>query len=456
MTEKPAYRILAVDDEGSILKALERLMRRAGFQVETAESGAAGLAILEAADTAFDLIISDQRMPEMQGAEFLEKAKALAPDTGRILLTGYSDFDALVDAVNKGEIHRYMGKPWNDDELLLTIRQTLEQVTLRREHREMTAVIQRQNEELQKLNKNLEQKVLQRSRQLVIQKEDFEDTFMEAFRLLSALVEMLSPPLGDYLLHVGRLSRRVGQDLGLEKEACDLIEIAGLFHDVGLVGMPESLLYQEHDEMGETAFNIYAHHPVIAAVCFESVSTYAEVSDIILNHHEYMDGSGYPNQRKGEEIPLGSRIVAAVSDYHRILDLWPDEALEIRALATKILPEAVIAELPETEGEALRQAVANAHLMDGAGTRYDPLVVEALEKVLGEEDAAVAFEKWVGVEELEAGMTLRRAIYLESGQPLMSMGLRLNAKLIESLQKIHRHGKIQGRIYVATDHRREA
>lgn len=455
MTEKPAYRILVVDDEGSILKALERLLRHAGHQVEKAGSGAAGLSILEAADAAFDLIISDQRMPEMQGAEFLEKAKALAPDAGRILLTGYSDFDALVDAVNKGEIHRYMSKPWNDEELLLTIRQTIEQVTLRREHREMAAVIQRQNEELQKLNKNLEHKVLERSRQLVKQKEDFEDTFMEAFRLLSALVEMLSPPLGEYLLHVGRVSRRVAQQLGLEKEACDLIEIAGLFHDVGLIGMPEHLLYQEHDEMGESVFNIYAHHPVIAAVCFESVSTYAGVSDIILNHHEYVDGSGYPNQRKGEEIPLGARIVAAVSDYFRIIDLWPEEVEKVRTLAAKTLPQDMVAKLPGEGGVNLRKAVAGQLLAHGAGSLYDPQVVEALEKVLSEEDAAVAFEKWVGIEELEEGMILRRAIYLESGQPLMSKGLRLNAKLIESLQKIHRHGKIPGRIYVATDQRHE-
>jgi response regulator RpfG family c-di-GMP phosphodiesterase len=455
MTEKPAHRILAVDDEGSILKALERLLRRAGYQVETAESGAAGLAILEAAETAFDLIISDQRMPEMNGAEFLEKAKALTSDAGRILLTGYSDFDALVDAVNKGEIHRYMNKPWNDEELLLTIRQTIEQVTLRREHQEMALVIQRQNEELQKLNKNLEHKVLQRSRQLVKQKESFDDTSMDLFRMLSTLVEMLSPPLGEYLLHVGRLSRQVAKLLGLERETCDLIEIAGLFHDAGLVGVPERLLYTEHSEMGETVFSNYSQHPVITAVCFESVSTYAGVGDIIINHHEYMDGSGYPNQRKGEEIPLGSRIVAAVSDYCRIVDLWPDETEEIQALATKILPKDAVASLPKVEGEALRLAVAQQLLMDGAGSRYDPQVVEAFEKVLAAEAKAEAREKWIGVEELETGMILRRAVYLESGQPLMSKGLRLNAKLIESLQKIYRHGKIPGRIYVAQDHPEE-
>jgi len=449
MTEKQAHRILVVDDEGSIRKALERLLRRAGYQVEKAKSGKAGLAAIEKAEAPFDLILSDQRMAEMNGAEFLEKSKAIAPDAGRFLLTGYSDYEALVDAINKGEIHRYMDKPWNDEELLLHIRQTIEQVTLQKENREMALVIQRQNEELQKLNKNLEIKVLERSKQLIKQKEDFEDTFMEAFRLLSALVEMLSPPLGDYLLHVGRLSRRVAHLMALTNEECDIIEIAGLFHDVGLVGMPESLLYDKESEMGEMVFNVYSHHPVIAAVSFEAVPTYAAVSEIILNHHEYMDGSGYPNQRQGDEIPLGSRIVGTVSDYCRIVDLWPDDVGEIRALAGKNLPTEVVKALPDLEVEILRKAVADQFLAEGAGSRYDTEVVESLEKALVEEVAADARERWVGVEELQAGMTLRRAIYLESGQPLMSQGLRLNAKLIESLQKIHQHGKIPGRIYIA-------
>jgi hypothetical protein len=272
---------------------------------------------------------------------------------------------------------------------------------------------------------------------------------MEAFRLLSALVEMLSPPLGDYLLHVGSLSRRVAQHLGLAREACDLVEIAGLFHDVGLIGMPESLLYDKESDMGETAFNVYSHHSSIAAVSFEAVPAYAAVSDIILNHHEYMDGSGYPNRREGEEIPMGARIVGTVSDYCRIVDLWPEEAEEIRALAAKCLSKEALADLPDGEGEALRKSVADLFLTDGAGSRYDTRVVESLEKALVEEVAVNAREKWVEMSELRAGMTLRKAIYLESGQPLMSQGLRLNTKLIESLQKIHQHGKIPGRIYIA-------
>ncbi|MDJ0782217.1 MAG: response regulator [Desulfosarcinaceae bacterium] len=449
MSEKPAHRILVVDDEASIRKALERLLRRAGYTVEVAESGQAGLAALDAADAPIDLIISDQRMAEMNGAQFLEKAKAVLPDAGRFLLTGYSDYAALVDAINKGEIHRYLEKPWNDEELLLHIRQTIEQMRLQRENREMALVIQQQNEELQKLNKNLEHKVLERSHQLIRQKEEFDDSFMEAFRLLSALVEMLSPPLGDYLIHVGRLSRRVAQQMSLSNQACDHIEIAGLFHDVGLIGMPDEMLQDRLSDMEAHAFSVYSHHPVIAAVCFESVATYAAVSEIILNHHEYMDGSGYPNQRRGDEIPLGARILCAVSDYCRIVDLWPDDAGEIQTLAAKWLSADTVAGLPGADGDALRKAVAEQFLAEGAGTRYDTQVVEMVERALTGEAAADAREKWVGVEELQAGMTLRKAIYLENGQPLMSKGLRLNGKLIDSLQKIHQHGKIAGRIFVA-------
>jgi HD-GYP domain-containing protein (c-di-GMP phosphodiesterase class II) len=201
--------------------------------------------------------------------------------------------------------------------------------------------------------------------------------------------------------------------------------------------------------MSEAAYHLYSHHPVIAAVCFEAVPSYAAVSDIILNHHENMDGSGYPNQISGEAIPIGSRILAAVSDYCRIIDLWPSEPEEVRQLAAQHLSKEQIKGLSGQEGEALLSAVAEQVLTTGAGTRYDTRVVEILEKAVAEEDVENAREQWVAAEDLRPGMTLRKAIYLESGQPLMSQGLRLNQKLIESLQKISKHGKISGQIYVS-------
>ncbi len=111
MALKYKHKLLLVDDEESITKALHRIFRREGYEIYTASSGQKGLEVLKEDKKPFSLIISDQRMPGMTGAQFLEKAKKIFPNAIRILLTGYSDMDAIVDAINKGEIHRYLTKP---------------------------------------------------------------------------------------------------------------------------------------------------------------------------------------------------------------------------------------------------------------------------------------------------------------------------------------------------------
>ena len=117
--------LLFVDDDTNILFALKRLFRPLGYRILTAESGAAGLEIME--KEAVDLVISDMRMADMSGAQFLEKARAKWPDTVRILLTGFADFSATIDVVNKGQIYRYISKPWESDDMVLSIKHALEQ-----------------------------------------------------------------------------------------------------------------------------------------------------------------------------------------------------------------------------------------------------------------------------------------------------------------------------------------
>lgn len=136
-------------------------------------------------------------MPGMKGAQFLEKARILALEAIRFLLTGYSDVKDILDAVNKGEIHRYLTKPWNDDDLLLQVRSALEEAN-----------------------------------------DSLERGFVETIRLLSSLVETLNPRLGSYLSFVAQLAKRMGQGFGLDKLEQDQIEIAGLLHDIGLFQFP--------------------------------------------------------------------------------------------------------------------------------------------------------------------------------------------------------------------------
>ena len=165
------HTILLVDDETAITKALKRLFRKGGYKILTAASGQEGLDILHTlkngAEDPASLIISDQRMPGMNGAAFLAKSKEIFPDAIRFLLTGYSNMDAIVDAVNKGEIHRYLTKPWNDDDILLQVRQAVKQLELQAENRRLTELTREQNIELKDLNNNLDKKVKQRTRETI-------------------------------------------------------------------------------------------------------------------------------------------------------------------------------------------------------------------------------------------------------------------------------------------------
>ena len=156
--------ILVVDDEPSILSALTRLLRRSRYTVLTAQCSDAALSVL--ASTPVDLLVSDMRMPQVDGADLLAQAQRLYPDTMRILLTGYSEVESVVRAINEGGVYRYLSKPWDDHDLLATVSQALEHRRLIRETARLTALTERQNEELRAFNDRLEALVATRTEEV--------------------------------------------------------------------------------------------------------------------------------------------------------------------------------------------------------------------------------------------------------------------------------------------------
>ena len=155
MAEKFDHTVLIVDDEEKIGKALGRLMKGIGAKYVYLESGQEALDRIKTCSKPFSLILSDQRMPGMEGSVFLEKAKEIAPDTIRFLITGYADVDAVTDAVNKGSIHRYIAKPWDNKILAETVRAGLEQHELILENHRLFALAKDQNTKLYTLNTEL-------------------------------------------------------------------------------------------------------------------------------------------------------------------------------------------------------------------------------------------------------------------------------------------------------------
>ncbi|MCG8634042.1 MAG: response regulator [Desulfobacterales bacterium] len=155
MADKFDHIVLIVDDEEQVGRAVGRLMKQVGVKYVYMDSGEAGLERIKTAGTPFSLVISDQRMPGMNGSEFLEKAKEAAPDTIRFLLTGYADVDAVTQAVNKGSIHRYIAKPWNKKEFIETVKTGLEQYELIVENDRLFKLAKAQNTKLYTVNTEL-------------------------------------------------------------------------------------------------------------------------------------------------------------------------------------------------------------------------------------------------------------------------------------------------------------
>jgi sigma-B regulation protein RsbU (phosphoserine phosphatase) len=177
-TEKILHSILYIDDEEDNLTVFNAAFRR-DYKIHMATSGHKGLEIMKKND--IHLVITDQRMPEMTGTEFLEKIIPHYPDCIRMVLTGFSDEEAIIQAINKGRVYRYITKPWNKEEFKLNMDRALEAYNLKRENKNLI-------EELKEANQNLEQKVIKRTKQIEQQKIETTDSIHYASRIQSALL----------------------------------------------------------------------------------------------------------------------------------------------------------------------------------------------------------------------------------------------------------------------------
>lgn len=438
MPLKYKHILLFVDDEESITKSLRRLFRKEGYEIHTASSGQEGLNKLKEVGKPFSLIISDQRMPEMMGAEFLEKAKEIFPRAVRILLTGYSDMDAIVDAINKGEIHRYFTKPWNDDDLVLQVRQCLEQYELFVENRRLLALTKKQNKELKELNNSLEEKVAERTRETTKKNEELfsvnrqlESNLYNTVRAFASLVEMLTPSLAGHGRRVGAVSRKIALELNLSEEEATQIEVAGLLHDIGKLGFPEKLLRYHQDKWDSHDKALFRRHPEQGQAAVQFINKLDHVGILIRSHHEQYDGQGYPDQLADEEIPLGSRIIAAADAYDKIVRLKVIDDDTIRRASKR--SNVIQGNLTE---EVLQKA-AVLHFREQAFTRYDPDIVKVFLAVLKTQGIEWGREKEVSIEQIEAGMVLSRSLHTSSGRFLLSHKTVLTEDLIGKLMSIH-------------------
>jgi len=300
--------LLLVDDEPSILSALRRLFRPCGYRILTAEGGAAGLDLLARENV--DLVISDMRMPEMDGAQFLERVRTEWPRAVRILLTGYADMTSTVNAINKGEIYRYITKPWDDHDIVLIVRDALERQQLQGENSRLLALTQSQNDELKALNSDLEARVRARTAEieqvngfLNIANDTLKQSFLVSIKVFSTLLELRDGSVGGHARRVADLAHKLAIKLELDAKTQQNIFIAGLLHDIGKIGFPDAMFAKPVPKLKGEELARYRKHSLVGANALLPLPDLKPVADLIRAHHEHFDGQGFPDGLAGLAIP---------------------------------------------------------------------------------------------------------------------------------------------------------
>ncbi len=423
--------ILLVDDEPSILSSLRRLLRPVGYRIHTAESGRAGLEILEQGP--IDLVISDMRMPEMDGAKFLEQVRRRWPATTRILLTGYADVTSTIEAINRGEIYRYVSKPWDDNDLTLVVRDALESARLRNENARLLALTQAQNETLMDLNANLEHKVKERTSEieqvnsfLNLANDRLKQNFLVSIKMFSGLMELRGGAMSGHSRRVADLTRKLAVRHGLSAKEQQDVFFAALLHDVGKIGFPDSLLARPLSKMNGDDLGHYRKHAIAGESALMPLDELKDVSKIVRSHHERFDGQGFPDGLQGLSIPLGARLLSVVNDY---------DGLQIGTLAEK----------------HMSADEAKAMLVQSRGKRYDPQIVDSFIDLLGGLAQEVVRERAVSHADLKVGMVLSRDLVSRDGVMLLSADYILDVSLIKQIQEYARRENHAITIHIRTE-----
>ena len=413
------YTILLVDDETSILTSLYRVFRKEGYEVLISEDPVEALNILN--ERKVHLIISDYRMPTLDGITFLRNAMNLQPDAIRIVLSGYAESSVIIAAINDGGIYKFITKPWEDDLLKVEVRHALERYELGSTNRRLLEDIKRQNEELKSINQLLSEKI-----------NEIQESILCTIEMLSYILKTKNHKLPTNIEEIDRISLKVSHRLGLSKEETKTLCIAAKLNDLGNIGIdsgilnkPEKLTLEERKEVEQ--------HPVIGETILSFLKGFETVSRVIRHHHENYDGSGYPDGLYRDDIPVIARII-------HLLDVY----------------DALISHRPYRP--AMEYLDVKKILLAGKGKKYDPEILDIFIEVLeGREEESGSDIIAIAVNELKEGMVLASDIKTERGLLLIPRGEVIQRSHISKIENFQKTDSVATKISIVRgeNHRQE-
>lgn len=314
------HTLLLVDDDPDVLATLTRSFRK-GYKTLSANGGEEGIAFLNVHPV--DLIICDQRMPNISGDQVLSHALQIQPDAIRILLTGYADVESLLTCVNDAHIYKYVTKPWDPAELNLTVVRALESLVLKRD--------------------------------LDTARDQLETAYKDAVVMLCLAAEGKDQDTSSHLYRVQHYTEALAVAMGVANETAAHMGLMSMLHDIGKLATPDAIL-KKPDKLTEEEWDIMREHPLAGVRILGNNPFYETAREISAGHHENYDGTGYPHRLRGDNIPLSARIV-------KIVDVFD-------ALTTK---------RPYKEPWPMEEAIT--HIESYAGIMFDPAMVEELKNL---------------------------------------------------------------------------
>ncbi|MGX9416168.1 HD domain-containing phosphohydrolase [Vibrio sp. RC27] len=419
--------LLLLDDEPDILKSLTRVLRF-DYQVVSFNNGHEALAYLE--ENTVSIIISDMRMPEMDGAEFLTKAREICPDSIRFLLTGYSDMDSTIRAVNEGGIHTYIAKPWDNEGLKLTLSKASELFELRRQKKALTDELQQKNAQLNIWNDALEEKVKQRTSALQNSNKKMSAllanrtrTFKDILSALSAIIQHATGQPHQQNERVAEYTKLVAIRMGLPEAQVTHCYLSALLHEIGLIGaVSDSDKSVVHGDKAKIRLAPLANAE-LGATIIGQIQRFNPLVDIIRHQDENFDGTGHPAHLAGEAIPIGARILRVIKNY----DFFVSS--------------------PHNPSR-LKPSSARAFIEQQAGGLYDPDVALHFFEVLKTDIEKSDLELCVGLDELKIGTVIKQDVYHPNGQMMLSAGQEINETMLNKLKQIEDSVEVPIAVYI--------
>lgn len=325
-TSQAGYRIIAVDDEEGIVDSLSVFLKRSGYELVGVTDPME--AIERVKNEHFDLMILDFIMTPIHGDQVVEEIRKFNKELYILLLTGHKDLAPPLETIRKLDIQGYCEKSDKFDQLLLLIESGIKSIE--------------QMNEIKRINGELSDTY-----------EKLERAYLESVQTLRYTVEAKDPYTRGHSDRVSAYSVLIGKYLNLSDEDLKTLEVGGLFHDIGKIGIPDSILLKE-SKLTDDEYSEIKNHPSIGAHILCNAAIFQDIIPVVKHHHERYDGHGYPGQLKGEDIPYMARIAAVADTF--------DAMTSKRTYRDPLPLEVVTAEIEKCSGTQFDPEIAKVFL----------------------------------------------------------------------------------------------